>query len=90
LQKAIDKRIKSVIIVNRRLKMEELVEVLKEIQKKNGYTDQEMAAKIGCSRPYYNRIRTGNVAIGPVFRLKVIQAFPLLVTRVSIVKRKTR
>ncbi len=70
--------------------MEELVETLKEIQKKNGYTDQEMAEKIGCSRPYYNRIRMGKVAIGPVFRLKVIQALPLLAVRLSTIERKTR
>jgi imidazoleglycerol-phosphate dehydratase len=90
LQKAIDKLKKGVIIVNRRLKMDELVGTLKEIQKNNGYTDQKMAEKIGVSRPYYNRIRMGKVPIGPVFRLKVIQAFPLLVTRSSTVKRKTR
>jgi len=53
----------------------ELVETLKEIQKNNGYTDQEMAEKIGCSRPYYNQIRAGNVSMGPLLRLKVIQAF---------------
>lgn len=69
--------------------MEELVETLKEIQKNNGYTDQKMAEKIGCSRPYYNRIRMGNVPIGPIFRLKVIQAFPLLAIRSSTVERKT-
>jgi len=68
----------------------ELVETLKEIQKNNGYTDQQMAEKIGCSRPYYNRIRMGNVIMGPLTRLKVIQAFPLMVTRLSVVERKTR
>jgi imidazoleglycerol-phosphate dehydratase len=70
--------------------MKELVEALKEIQKNNGYTDQKMAAKIGVSRPYYNRIRMGNVPIGPVFRLKVMQAFPLLAVRLSTIQRKTR
>jgi imidazoleglycerol-phosphate dehydratase len=89
LQKAIDKLKKDVIIVNRRLKMDELVEALEEIQKNNGYTDQKMAEKIGVSRPYYNRIRMGKVPIGPVFRLKVIQAFPLLVSRASLIKRET-
>ena len=70
--------------------MEELVETLKELQKKNGYTDQQMAEKIGCSRPYYNRIRIGKIAIGPVLRLKVIQALPLLAVRLSSIERKTR
>jgi len=68
----------------------ELVETLKEIQKKNGYTDQKMAVKIGCSRPYYNLIRNGNVAMGLPLRLKVIQAFPLIAVRLSVVERKTR
>jgi imidazoleglycerol-phosphate dehydratase len=70
--------------------MDELVETLKEIQKNNGYTDQKMAAKIGVSRPYYNRIRMGKVPIGPVFRLKVMQVFPLLAVRLSTIKRETR
>jgi imidazoleglycerol-phosphate dehydratase len=89
LQKAIDKFIKDVIILNRRLEME-LVETLKEVQKNNGYTDQKMAEKIGCSRPYYNQIRMGNVPMGPLLRLKAIQAFPLIAIRFSAVERKTR
>jgi len=68
----------------------ELVETLKEIQKNNGYTDQEMAEKIGCSRPYYNQIRAGNVSMGPLLRLKVIQAFPLIAARSAVVKRETK
>ena len=67
----------------------ELVEALKEIQNKNNYTDQKMAAKIGCSRPYYNQIRTGKVPIGQLFRLKAMQAFPLMAVRASTVKRTT-
>jgi imidazoleglycerol-phosphate dehydratase len=70
--------------------MKELVEALKEAQENNGYTDQEMADKIGLSRPYYNRIRTGKVIMGPLTRLKVIKAFPLLATRLSTIQRKTR
>jgi imidazoleglycerol-phosphate dehydratase len=70
--------------------MEKLVEALKEAQKKNGYTDLEMAEKIGCSRSYYNLIRNGNVDMGVPLRLKVIQAFPLIAVRLSVVERKTR
>lgn len=66
----------------------EVVEVLKEIQKSNGYTDQQMAGKIGCSRPYYNQIRVGNASMGLLLRLKVIQAFPQIAARFSIVKRE--
>ena len=68
----------------------ELVETLKEIQKNNGYTDQEMAEKIGCSRSYYNQIRVGNISMGPLLRLKAIQAFPLMAIRLSVVKRETK
>ena len=68
----------------------ELVETLKEIQKKNGYTDQQMAERIGRSRTHYAQIRLGNVPMGTVFRLKVMQAFPLLATRLSVVKRETK
>ena len=68
----------------------EVVETLKEIQKSNGYTDQQMAGKIGCSRPYYNQIRVGNASMGLLLRLKVIQAFPQIAARFSIVKRETK
>jgi len=68
----------------------ELVEALKEIQKSNGYTDQQMAGKIRCSRPYYNQIRVGKVSMGLLLRLKVIQAFPQIAARFSIVKRETK
>ncbi len=68
----------------------DLVATLKEIQKNNGYTDQKMAEKIGCSRSYYNQILAGKVIMGPLLRLKVIQAFPLMAIRLSTIKRKTR
>ena len=68
----------------------ELIETLKEIQRKNGYSDQKMAYKIDCSRTHYTQIRLGNVPMGIVFRLKAIQAFPLIAVRSSIVKRETK
>ena len=37
------------------------------IQNSQGYTDTEMAAKIGCSRPLYQRTRTGKVPVGGTF-----------------------
>jgi imidazoleglycerol-phosphate dehydratase len=69
--------------------MKELVKVLEETQKNNGYTDEEMASEIGISRSYYNLIRNGNVNMGLVTRLKAIQALPLLTVRLSTVERKT-
>ena len=68
----------------------ELVETVREIQKKNGYTDREMADIIGYSRTRYNQICKGNVPVSPLFRLKVNQVLPLLVKRVSAVDRETK
>ena len=73
----------------------DLVETLKEIQRENGYTDLQMAEKLGYSRPYYNQIRAGNVAVSPLFRLKAMQVFPqmaniLIANRLSVVNRETR
>jgi imidazoleglycerol-phosphate dehydratase len=68
----------------------ELAEMLKEIQKSNGYTDQMMADKIGCSRPYYNQVRRGNVPITDDFRRKVQYALLQLGKRTSVVRRETR
>jgi len=68
----------------------DLVEKVVEIQKRSGYTDRQMADKIGCSRSYYNQIRTGNVSMGPLISLKAIQAFPLMGIRSAAVKRETR
>jgi imidazoleglycerol-phosphate dehydratase len=35
----------------------QIVEIAKQIQKSNGYSDPEMAELIGCSRTYYNQIK---------------------------------
>ncbi len=35
-----------------------------QLQQKHGYSDQQMAVKIGCSRPLYQRTRTGRIPIG--------------------------
>ena len=37
------------------------------IQENKAYSDQQMAAKIGCSRPLYQRTRTGKVTVGGTF-----------------------
>jgi len=73
----------------------DLVKTLEEIQKENGYTDLQMAGKLGYSRPYYNQIRAGNVAVSTLFRLKAVQAFPqiadkLMAGRSAAVNRKTK
>ena len=70
--------------------MELMIEALKEIKERNGYTDLKVAEKIGYSRPRYNQIITGKVPVSDIFRLKVQQAFPMLIARLAIVKRETR
>lgn len=50
--------------------MESLTEILGKIvqlQNSRGYTDEQMAQKIGCSRPLYQRTRTGKVSVGGTF-----------------------
>jgi imidazoleglycerol-phosphate dehydratase len=50
--------------------MESAETVLKKIiqlQKGKGYSDQQMADKIGCSRPLYQRTRTGRIPMGGTF-----------------------
>ncbi len=63
-----------------------------QLQQKQGHSDQQMAKKIGCSRPLYQRTRTGKIPIGGRF-LK--GAMKLLTSEVpagrkSILKRGTK
>ena len=70
--------------------MELMIEALKENKERNGYTDLKMAEKVGYSRPRYNQIITGKVPVSDIFRLKVQQAFPMLIARLASFPRKTR
>ena len=50
--------------------MESTEKVLQQVirfQNDNGYTDQQMADMIGCSRPLYQRTRTGKIPMGGTF-----------------------
>jgi imidazoleglycerol-phosphate dehydratase len=38
-----------------------------QMQQNNGWSDQQMAHKIGCSRPLYQRTRTGRIPLGGRF-----------------------
>ena len=70
-----------------------VVENLREIKKRNGYTDQKIAEKTGYSRVYINRVLNGNLPMSPAFSLKVAQVFPLISeigNRVAMVNRETR
>ncbi len=44
-----------------------ILEKVVQLQETNGYSDQQMAEKIGCSRPLYQRTRTGRVPVGGTF-----------------------
>jgi imidazoleglycerol-phosphate dehydratase len=70
----------------------ELMEKVIQYQKDRGYSDQQMAEKIGCSRPLYQRTRTGRIPVGGTF-LK--GAMKLLApsqagSRSSMVRRETK
>ncbi len=70
-----------------------VVEDLREIKKKNGYTDQKIAEKTGYSRVYINQVLNGNLPMSPALSLKVAQVFPLISeigNRVAMVNRETR
>ncbi len=63
-----------------------------QLQESNGFSDQQMADKIGCSRPLYQRTRTGKIPMGGTFlkgAMKLLES-PVLEGRESIVKRDTR
>jgi transcriptional regulator with XRE-family HTH domain len=47
--------------------LNEVLEKVVQLQHSKGYTDEQMAAKIGCSRPLYQRTRTGKVPVGGTF-----------------------
>lgn len=74
--------------------MESTDEILKKIvqlQKSRGYSDQQMADKIGCSRPLYQRTRTGKIPVGGTFlkgALKLL-ASPVAEDRKSNIVRGT-
>jgi imidazoleglycerol-phosphate dehydratase len=63
-----------------------------ELQEKQGYSDQQMAEKIGCSRPLYQRTRTERIPVGGTFlkgAMKLL-AEEIPEGRKSIITRNTR
>jgi imidazoleglycerol-phosphate dehydratase len=69
-----------------------ILEKVTKYQEIHGYSDQQMAAKIGCSRPLYQRTRTGRVAVGGTFLKGALRLLSSEVSssRTSIVNRETR
>ncbi len=71
--------------------VDDVLENVIQIQKNQGYSDQQMADKIGCSRPLYQRTRTGKIPVGGTFlkgAMKLI-ASEVTVGRKAIINRET-
>lgn len=61
-------------------------------QKEHGYSDQQMADKIGCSRPLYQRTRTGRIQVGGTFLKGAMKLLAPSVVggRRSLIRRETK
>ncbi len=71
---------------------EEILAKIVQLQQNNGYSDGQMAKRIGCSRPLYQRTRTGRITIGGRFlkgAMKLL-AEEIPAGRKSIQKRGTK
>jgi imidazoleglycerol-phosphate dehydratase len=69
----------------------EIIEKIIWFQKDRGYSDQQMAEKIGCSRPLYQRTRTGRIPVGGTFlkgAMKLLSSSPAN-GRKAVISRKT-
>jgi len=71
---------------------QEIMEKVIQYQKTYGYSDQQMAEKIGCSRPLYQRTRTGRIPVGGTFLKGAMKLLALSETneRKTIVQRATQ
>lgn len=72
--------------------VETILSKIVQLQQKHEYSDQQMARKIGCSRPLYQRTRTGRIPIGGRFlkgAMKLLEA-EAPAGRKYILKRATK
>jgi imidazoleglycerol-phosphate dehydratase len=69
-----------------------VLEKIVSYQKEHGYSDQQMADKIGCSRPLYQRTRTGRIQVGGTFLKGAMKLLEPSTTgsRCSSIKRETK
>ena len=67
----------------------DIVDSVVEMQNRHGYTDQQMADIIGCSRPTYQRTRTRKIPAGGVFLRGAGHMLSTAVIRLSVVNRET-
>jgi imidazoleglycerol-phosphate dehydratase len=70
----------------------EILRQVVRIQEKNGFSDVAMSKKIGCSRPLYQRTRTGKIRVGGTFLRGAMQLIASATgeVRKAMIKRKTR
>ena len=71
--------------------LSEILDRVVRLQSSQGYTDAQMAEKIGSSRPLYQRTRTGKVPVGGTFlrgAMKFIES-ETVSKRSAVVSRKT-
>jgi len=69
----------------------QVMEKVIQYQKAHGYSDQQMAEKIGCSRPLYQRTRTGRISVGGTFlkgAMKLL-SIPDVGRRKAVIQRAT-
>jgi imidazoleglycerol-phosphate dehydratase len=71
---------------------ENVLQRIIELQNKQGFSDQQMAEKIGCSRPLYQRTRTQKIPMGGTFLKGAMDLLAVQVPegRKASVKRDTR
>jgi imidazoleglycerol-phosphate dehydratase len=71
---------------------ETVLQKIVQLQNTNGYSDQQMADKIGCSRPLYQRTRTGKIPMGGTFLKGAMDLLKSLVAegRNTTIKRDTK
>jgi imidazoleglycerol-phosphate dehydratase len=60
-----------------------------EIQKRYGYTDQQMADLLSCSRVLYQRTRTGKIQAGGDFLRGMLRLLSPETNRSSVIERET-
>ena len=60
-----------------------------EIQKEHGYTDQQMADLLGCSRVLYQQTRTGKIEPGGAFLRGMLRLLSPEANRSSVIERGT-
>jgi imidazoleglycerol-phosphate dehydratase len=72
--------------------VDEVIEKVIRFQKDHGYSDQQMAEKIECSRPLYQRTRTGRIPVGGTFLKGAMKLFAPSVAenRNAVIKRETK